>query len=162
MITFTQVHVVISLLGIASGLVIMYGLLGARRFDRWTAVFLITTIATSVTGFLFPFHGFTPGIGLGIVSLVVLAPAVVARYAYHLNGSWRWVYVSCAMLAQYLNVFGLIAQLFQKVPALNALAPTQTGPAFLAVQLFTLALFLVLTIVSVIRFRVPTLERSVV
>jgi hypothetical protein len=154
--TLTVVHVAISLIGIVSGLVMLFGLLTANRLERWTALFLITTVATSVTGFLFPFHGFTPGIGLGIISLVLLAIAIVARYPRHLAGAWRWIFVITAMVSFYFNVFVLIAQLFQKVAALRELAPTQSDPAFLATQLATLLLFLVLTILAVIRFRIPS------
>src|SRR6267378_4266454 len=151
--TFTQVHVVISLLAIFAGLVVAFGLLTAKRFDCWTAFFLIMTVLTSVTGFFFPFHGFTPAIYVGIVSLVVLAIAIFARYGRKLAGAWRWIYVVTAMLALYLNVFVLIVQLFQKVPALKALAPTQSEPPFMVAQLVAFALFVVLTIVAVIRFR---------
>src|SRR6267378_821338 len=121
--TFTIVHVVISLIGIASGLVVMFGLLVARKLNRWSALFLISTTATSVTGFFFPFHGVTPAIVVGVISLVLLAVAILARYARHLAGSWRWIYVVTAMISLYLNVFVLVVQLFQKVPALKALAP---------------------------------------
>ena len=121
--TFLRVHVALSLIGIFSGLVVLYGLLTANRMNGWTMLFLVTTVATSVTGFGFPFHGFTPAINLGIISLVVLTPTIVARYAFHLAGSWRWIYVVGAVLALYFNVFVLVAQLFQKVPALHALAP---------------------------------------
>ena len=134
----------------------LVGLLTANRLDRWTALFLITTVATSVTGFLFPFHGFTPGIGLGIISLVLLAVAIVARYPRHLAGAWRGIFVITAMVSLYFNFFVLIAQLFQKVPALRELAPTQADPAFLVTQLAALILFLVLTILSVIKFRIPS------
>jgi hypothetical protein len=129
--TFTQIHVVISLVGIASGLVVMLGLLTAKRFDRSTALFLASTVATSVTGFLFPFHGFTPAIGFGIISMVLLAFAIFARYARRLAGAWRRIYVVTAMIALYLNIFVLIVQLFQNVPSIKALAPTQTEPPFL-------------------------------
>lgn len=152
--TFTIVHVIISLIAIGSGLVVMVGLLTGRRLNGLTGLFLVMTVATSVTGFFFPFHGFTPAIGVGIISLVVLAVVIFARYARHLAGAWRWIYVVTAMVALYLNVFVLIVQLFQKVPALKALAPTQTEPAFLVTQLFALILFVVLTIVAAIRFRI--------
>src|SRR5215212_5845801 len=132
---FTLIHVAISLVAIVSGLVVLLGLLTARRLDGWTMLFLLTTIATSVTGFFFPFHGITPAIIFGIISLVLLAAAVVARYARHLAGGWRWIYVVTAMLALYLNVFVLIVQLFQKVPALKALAPTQSEAPFAVAQL---------------------------
>jgi hypothetical protein len=153
MTTFTQVHVALSLIGIVSGFVVAFGLLAAKRLDSWTAFFLISTVATSVTGFFFPFHGFTPAIGVGIVSLVVLAVAIFARYTRKLTGAWRWIYVVTAMIALYLNVFVLIVQLFQKVPALKALAPTQSETPFLVTQLVAFALFVVLTIFAAIRFR---------
>lgn len=152
--TFTIVHVVISLIGIFSGLIVMFGLLAAKRLNRWTALFLVSTVATSVTGFFFPFHGFTPAITVGIISLFVLAVAIFARYVRHLAGAWRWIYVVSAMVALYLNVFVLIVQLFQRVPALKALAPTQSEPPFAITQLFVLALFVVLTIIAAIKFRI--------
>jgi hypothetical protein len=152
--TFTIVHVVISLVGIFSGLVVMGGLLLGKRCDRWTALFLVSTAATSVSGFFFPFHGFTPAIAVGIISLVVLAFASCARYGRHLAGAWRWIYVITAMVALYLNVFVLVVQLFQKVPALKVLAPTQSEPPFAVTQLVVLALFVVLTAVAAIKFRI--------
>ena len=159
--TFTHLHVGISLVAILSGLVILFGLLTVRRLDHWTSFFLLTTVATNVTGFFFPFHGFTPAIGVGIISLVVLAVAIVARYARHLVGAWRWIYVVCATVALYFNVFVLIVQSFQKVPALKALAPTQTEPPFLAAQLLALILFVVLGIVAAIKFRWSPIPGSV-
>jgi hypothetical protein len=153
--TLTLVHVAISLVGILSGLVVMFGLLTARRVDGWTALFLITTIATSATGFLFPIHGVTPAIVVGIISLLLMAMAVIARYGGHLAGAWRWIYVVTAAASLYLNVFVLIVQVFQKLPALKALAPTQSEPPFVVAQLLVLALFIVLMIVAAIRFRVP-------
>jgi len=149
--TFTQVHVAISLIAIASGLVVMVGLLTRNRLDRWTALFLLFTVATSLTGFFFPFHGFTPAIGVGIISMLVLALAIFARYGRHLAGAWRWIYVITAMVALYLNVFVLIVQSFQKISLLKALAPTQSEPPFLFTQLIALTLFIVLTIVAAIR-----------
>ena len=150
---FTKLHVVISLIGILTGVVVMFGLLVGQKLKRWTAVFLISTVATSVTGFFFPFHGVTPGIVVGIISLVLLAGATVARYARHLAGPWRWIYVVCAMIALYLNVFVLVVQLFQKVPALKTLASTQSELPFAVTQLVVLALFVLLTIIAAIRFR---------
>jgi hypothetical protein len=150
---FTKLHVVISLIGIVSGLVVMFGLLAGQKLNRWTALFLISTVATSVTGFFFPFHGVTPAIVVGIISVVLLAVAIFARYARHLAGSWRWIYVVMAMISLYLNVFVLVVQLFQKVPALKALAPTQSEPPFAVTQLVVLALFVLLTIIAAIRFR---------
>ena len=150
--TFTLFHVVISLVGIASGLIVAYGLLGGKRFDTWTAIFLLFTVLTSVTGFLFPITHLTPGLVVGIISLVVLAFAILARYALHLNGIRRVAYVISAILALYLNVFVLVAQLFLKVPALNALAPTGKEPPFLIAQLTVMAVFVVLTVLAARRF----------
>ena len=157
---FTKLHVVISLIGILSGLVVLFGLLVGQKLNPWTALFLISTVATSVTGFFFPFHGMTPAILVGIISLVLLAGAIVAHYARHLEGHWRWIYVVCAMIALYLNVFVLVVQLFQKVPALKALAPTQSEPPFAVTQLVMLALFVLLTIIAAIRFRGEQLRRG--
>ena len=159
--TLTKVHVIISLIGIGSGLVVVVGLLTAKRLDGWTALFLASTVLTSVTGFFFPFHGFTPAIGVGIISLVLLAIAIIARYPCHLRGAWRWLYVVTAMLSLYLNVFVLVVQLFQKVPALKALAPTQSEPPFQFTQLLVLVLFIALTILAVIRFRIEPARTSV-
>jgi hypothetical protein len=152
MSTYTFVHVLISLVAIVSGIVVMLGLLAARRLDGWTALFLLMTVATSVTGFGFPFVRLLPSHIFGIISLVVLAIAIPARYTFRLAGAWRWGYVVTAMIALYLNVFVLIFQTFLKVPAVHALAPTQAEPPFLITQLTALALFIVLTIVAVIRF----------
>jgi hypothetical protein len=151
---FTLFHVAISLVGIVSGFVVVYGLLTARRLDGWTALFLTTTVATSVTGFLFPVHHFMPSHAVGILSLVVLAPCIYARYGRHLAGSWRWIYVVTAMIGFYLNFFVLVVQAFMKVPALKELAPTQTEPPFKLTQLVVLAAFIVLTVAATIRFRV--------
>ena len=156
---YTSVHVAISLVGIASGFAVLFGLLAGKRLDGWTKLFLITTVATSVTGFFFPFHGFTPAIGVGIISLVVLAVAIFARYGRNLAGSWRWIYVVTAMIALYLNVFVGIVQAFQKVPALKAIAPMQTEPPFAVTQLVVLVLFILIGIVAAIRFR-PELTRA--
>ena len=153
MTTFTFVHVVLSLIGIFSGFVVAIGLIGGKRLDGWTELFLLTTVLTSVTGFLFPFHGFLPSHGVGIVSMVMLAVAILARYGRHLEGSWRRAYVITAMISLYLNVFVLVAQLFQKVPALKAIAPTQSEPSFLVAQVVVLALFVILTIVAAKGFR---------
>src|SRR5271170_2191255 len=129
--TFTLFHVVLSLVGIASGLIVVYGLLGGKRLDLWTAIFLIFTVLTSVTGFLFPFTHLLPSHIVGILSLLVLAVAILARYAFRLFGGWRLTYVVSAMVALYLNVFVLVVQAFLKVPALKALASTPNNPPFL-------------------------------
>lgn len=150
---FTLFHIAVSLVGIGSGFVVMSGLLNSKRLDGWTILFLITTAATSVTGFLFPFHGVTPGIVVGILSIIVLAIAILARYSFHLAGHWRTTYVVTAAIALYFNVFVLIAQLFQKVPQLKALAPTQSEPPFQVTQLVVLALFVLLGIRASIKFR---------
>jgi len=156
--TFTIVHVGITLVAIASGLVVLFGMLGAHRLPAWTTLFLVTTILTSVTGFMFPIHGFTPALGTGVVSMLVLAVALIALYAKHLVGSWRWIYVVAADSALYFNVLVLIVQSFQKVPTLNAIAPTQSEPPFLIAQGVALMAFLFLGIAAVFRFRpAPTI-----
>ncbi len=158
--TFTKIHVVLSLIGILTGLVVLVGLISGRRFNGWTAWFLVTTVATSVTGFFFPFHGVTPGIIVGLISLSLLAVAIFARYFRRFVGSWRSIYVVTAMIPLYLNVFVLIAQLFQKVESLKALAPTQTEPPFLVTQISTLLIFVLLTITATIRFRNANLRSA--
>ena len=149
--TFTLIHVLISLAGIASGFVAMYGFLTNKRLDGWTAAFLTTTALTSLTGFLFPFMGMTPAIMVGIISLVVLAIAIVIRYPLHL--AWRKTYVIAACAALYFNVFVLVVQSFEKVSALKAIAPTQKEPPFAIAQLAVLVLFVVLTTFAVKKFR---------
>ena len=159
----TIVHVAISLVGIGAGFVVMWGLLVSKRLNTWTAIFLAATTATSVTGFFFPIERFTPALALGILSLIVLAPALAARYYYDLVGPWRRTYVITAMIAQYFNVFVLIAQAFQKIPSLWELAPTQSEPPFAVAQLFVLVAFIAIGVVGTKRFRVePTssLRRS--
>jgi hypothetical protein len=151
---YTILHVVISLVGIASGLVVMYGLFTGRRLDGWTLLFLATTVATSVTGFGFPVHQFLPSHGVGILSLIVLTAAILARYIFHLKGAWRRVYVVGAAAALYLNVFVGIVQAFQKVPALKAMAPTQSELPFKLTQLVVITLFVGLTIIAAKRFRI--------
>jgi hypothetical protein len=153
MTTFTVVHVVVSLVGIVSGLVVVAGLIGGRRLDGWTLLFLVTTVATSVTGFGFPFDHLLPSHVVGIISLVVLAAAIVARYVRHLAGAWRTTYAIGTVIALYLNVFVLIVQAFRRVPALAAMAPTQSEPPFLVAQLAVMALFVVLGIAAVRGFR---------
>lgn len=143
---FTLFHVALSLVGIFSGFVVVFGLLTAKQLKGWTALFLATTVATSVTGFLFPFHKFLPSHGVGIVSLIALAIAIFALYGRGLVGAWRRVYVVSAVISLYLNVFVLIAQMFMKVPALKALAPTQSETPFKVAQLAVLLLFVVLGI----------------
>ncbi len=150
---FTIFHVMLSLVGIFSGFVVMFGLLTARRLKRWTALFLATTVATSVTGFLFPVHHLMPSHVVGIISLLVLTIAIFALYGRHLVRYWRWIYVIAAMLALYLNVFVLVVQAFLKVPALKAMAPTESEPPFKLTQLTVLFFFVVITVIGAIRFR---------
>ncbi|HZM96963.1 MAG TPA: hypothetical protein VFB92_26260 [Vicinamibacterales bacterium] len=156
MTTYTLIHVVISLIAIAAGFVVLAGLLKSRRLDTWTALFLVTTTATSLTGFGFPFVRLLPSHIVGAISLVVLAVAVLARYSYHMAGGWRAAYVVTAVSALYFNVFVLIVQTFQKVPALAALAPTQSEPPFAITQLIVLLAFLALGYLAVVRFREKT------
>jgi hypothetical protein len=149
--TFTLIHVLISLAAIASGIVVIYGFLTNQGFNRLTAFFLVTTGLTSLTGFLFPFTSATPAIKLGIISLGVLAIAVVTRYLLHL--AWRKTFVIAACMALYFNVFVLVVQSFEKVPSLRALAPTQKEPPFAVAQIVVLLFFVVLTIFAAKRFR---------
>ncbi|MBZ5560724.1 MAG: hypothetical protein LAO77_26010 [Acidobacteriia bacterium] len=142
--TYTAVHVVISLVAIASGLVVAFGFLTARQSDAWTALFLRTSIATSVTGFGFPFERLLPSHIVGAISLVLLAVAIYARYQAALAGVWRRTYIVCAVIALYLNVFVLVVQSFQKVSALKELAPTQAEPPFVIAQGVVLVLFVAL------------------
>jgi hypothetical protein len=150
---FTAIHVGISLVGIVSGFIVVFGMIAAMRLNLLTQLFLWTTVATSVTGFFFPFHGVTPGIVVGALSMIVLLGAIIARYGAHLAGRSRWVYVVCSVIALYFNVFVLIVQSFQKVPGLKQLAPTGSEPPFLVVQGLALVLLLVLGVLAVKRFR---------
>jgi hypothetical protein len=151
---FTNIHVAISLVGIATGLVVMQGLLAARRYPVVTAIFLLFTVLTSVTGYFFHRAHVLPSHIVGAISLVVLALALAALYAFHLRGAWRAVYVITAVLAEYLNVFVLVVQSFLKIPALHALAPTgTTEPVFVGTQGAALVVFLVIGFLGLRRFR---------
>ena len=150
---YTIIHTLISLLAIFTGIVVLFGMLAGNRLDCWTKWFLTTAVLTTVTGFFFPFHGFTPAIGLGIISLPFLAITIFARYSKHLAGAWRWIYVIGAVICLYFNLFVLVVQLFEKVPILHAMAPTQTESPFKLTQLAVLMLSTVLATVAVIRFR---------
>jgi len=150
---FTLFHVIISLIGIISGLVFLYGLLTSRRSEGSTTLFLTTTVATSVTGFLFPVHHFLPAHVIGIISLILLGIAIPARRTFHLEGPWGRIFAGTSVTALYLNVFVLIVQLFRKVPALKALAPTQSEAPFQITQLAILLLFIVLGTMATVRFR---------
>jgi hypothetical protein len=151
---YTVVHVVISLVGIATGLVVMLGMLKSKRMDALTAIFLAFTVATSVTGFGFvPLPPGSPAVKVGAISLVVLAIALVARYAMRMAGKWRATYVVTAALALYLNCFVLVVKLFMKIPALHALAPKGNEPPFAVAQGVVLVGFVALTVLAVKRFR---------
>jgi hypothetical protein len=157
---FTIFHVILSLIGILSGFVILFGLLTAKRLDGWTAIFLTTTVLTSATGFLFPFHRLLPSHILGVLSLILLAVAIYARYLRKLAGAWSRIYAVTAVLALYFNVFVLIAQLFQKVPALKAMAPTQSEPPFKLTQLVFLVVFVAFTAAAAKRFHNEPLKAA--
>ena len=161
MTTFTIVHVVLSLIGIISGVVVAAGLLSSKRLDGWTILFLASTLLTSVTGYGFPVDRLLPSHVVGAISIVVLAIALYARYGRGMAGGWRSAYVATAVAALYLNVFVLVVQLFLKVPALNALAPTQSEPPFAIAQLLVLVGFVALGVVAVKRFRLPLVSRSI-
>jgi len=150
--TYTLLHVVISVIGIGSGMVVMWGMLRAKLLNGITSIFLATTILTSLTGFAFPNEHVTPGIVVGVLLLIALAVAVFARYARHLAGIWRASYVISAAIAFYFNVFVLIVQSFEKSPALHALAPTQKEPPFAIAQLVVLVAFVMVTVMAVRRF----------
>lgn len=141
---FTLFHVVLSLIGIGAGFVVLIGMLRSSRLPAWTALFLSTTILTSVTGFMFPFEKIGPPHIFGVISLIALAIAVVALYTYRLAGRWRWAYVVTAVLSLYLNVFVGVVQAFLKIPFFNALAPTQAEPPFFVAQAAVLITFLLL------------------
>jgi hypothetical protein len=150
---FTILHVIISLIAIAAGFIAMFGMLGSKKLPGWTAIFLLTTVLTNVTGFMFPIHGFTPALAVGAISLVILAIALLALYGKHLYGAWRWIYVATAITALWFNVFVLIVQSFQKLPFLHVLAPTQSERPFLMAQGVTFVFFVVVGIAAAIKFR---------
>ena len=152
---FTTLHVIISLIGIVAGIIVMFGMLGSNPMPGLTAIFLLLTILTSVTGFLFPFNGVTPGLVIGALSLVLLAIACIALYGMKLSGGWRWIYVVTALISLYFNVFVLVIQSFLKIPALTAVAPGNppSGPVFAVVQGIVLVFFVLMIIGAVRRFR---------
>jgi hypothetical protein len=148
-----QVHVALSLVGIASGLVALYGLVTGKLFAGWTALFLATTILTSITGFPLPPYGFDPPRAIGVLSLVLLALAVAGLYVFHLAGAWRKIYIATAVAALYLNTFVAVVQSFQKLSFLQPLAPTQSEPPFVIAQVIVLIAFIALGALAVVRFR---------
>ncbi len=150
---FTIIHVAISLVAIVSGFVVLFGMISDKPLARWTALFLTTTAATSVTGFGFPIKSMTPGLAIGAISLIILAAVVYARYSRCLTGVWRSVYVIGAVFALYLNFVVLIVQSFEKVPALHETAPRQTEPPFIVAQIVSMVVFVVLGTLAVRRVR---------
>jgi hypothetical protein len=161
--TFTLIHTLISLVAITAGLVVAGGLIAGQRLDGWTGLFLVTTALTSITGFGFPFIRLLPSHVVGILSLILLVPVLLARYRKHLEGAWRGVYVVGSVLVLYLNVFVLVDQLFRRIPALIVLAPTHKEPPYLLTQLLVMALFAVLGVAAFRKFRPHALvsERGV-
>jgi hypothetical protein len=151
--TFTLIHTLISLVAFTAGLVVVGGLIAGRRLDGWTGLFLVTTALTSITGFGFPFTSLLPSHYVGILSLVLLVPVIVARYRKHLEGAWRGVYVVGSVLVLYLNIFVLVDQLFRRIPALIVLAPTHNEPPYLLTQLIVMALFALLGVAAFKGFR---------
>jgi hypothetical protein len=147
-----DLHVLLSLAGIVSGLVVLFAMIQGRLLNGWTAFFLTSTVLTSATGFLLPSMGFDPARRVGVISLVALAVAIVALYSFRLRGAWRWIYVGTAAFALYLNCFVGVVQAFLKIPALHALAPKGTEPPFAVAQLLVLALFVILGILALRRF----------
>ncbi len=150
--TYTVIHTILSLIGIAAGFVVLFGMLGGKLPKTWTWIFLFTTILTSVTGFGFPVTGLMPSHIFGVISLVVLAIALYALYGKHLSGAWCWIYVVTAAVALYLNSFVGVVQAFQKIAFLQLLAPTQSEPPFQIAQLALLLVFIILGFLAVRRF----------
>lgn len=150
--TLVGFHTWLSLVAIVAGFPMAAALLRGHLSQRWNGVFLSTTIATSITGFVFPFSGVLPSHVVGAISLVLLALAAGGLYAFGLRGLWRRTYAITAMLSFYLLIFVLVAQLFLKVPVLNAMAPTQSEPPFAVAQGVVLAAFLALTVLAGRRF----------
>jgi hypothetical protein len=149
---FTTLHVVISLIGIGTGLVVLGGMLKAKPLPLWTLVFLVSTALTSLTGYLFPAEKILPSHIVGGISLAMLAIAFLARYLFRMSGKWRAIYVVTAVISLYLNVFVLVVQSFHKIPALHQLAPTDSEPPFAIAQLSVLIVFAVLGFFSFRRF----------
>jgi hypothetical protein len=154
--TFTLLHVIISLIGIFTGLAVAAAMWSGKRLDTWTGIFLLTTVLTSVTGFFFPVAGLDPARIVGIISLVALAIAIIAFYSFHAAGAWRWIYVTSALFSLYLNCFVAVVQSFQKIPALHALAPKGNEPPFAVAQGALLLVFIGIGVVSLRRFHPGT------
>jgi hypothetical protein len=158
--TFTLIHVLLSVVAICAGLVVAGGFVAGKRLDGWTGLYLLTIVLTNVTGFGFPFVTFLPSHAVGILSLLTLPFVILARYWKHLAGAWRGVFVVGTVLTLYLNVFVLLVQLFQRLPALLAAAPTQEEAPFLVTQLIVLGLFIWLGMASVKGFRMESAARA--
>jgi len=151
-----QIHIAVSIIGILSGLVVLFGLMTAKALRGWTAAFLGASVLTSVTGFPLPPFGFDPPRAVGVISLVLLAVAVAAYYVFRLSHAWRLLYVGAATIALYLNVFVAVTQAFEKLPVLRSLAPTQSEPPFVVAQLAVLVVFIVLIVIAAVRFHPET------
>jgi hypothetical protein len=157
---FTILHVVITLSAIVSGFVVMFALLSSKRPAGLTVIFWLFTVATTVTGFMFPFNGFTPAIGTGVVATLFFVVGLIAIYIKKCIGAWRWIYVVTMMVSLYLNVFVLITQSFQKLKFLNPAAPMvgppfadPTNTQFVIAQVATIVFFLVVGFLAVRKFR---------
>lgn len=146
------IHVLISLIAIVAGLIVLFGMLHNDRLDSLTLIFLLLTAATSLTGFALPFHGITPAVTLGTISVVVLIPTFAARYVFHMRGAWRWIYIVGAVLGQWFNTFVLVVQSFLKVPALHTLAPNGSEPPFAIAQGAVLLFYIVIGYLAIRRF----------
>ena len=158
--TFTLLHVIISLAGLGAGFIVLYGLLNGKRLDGWTAIFLTTTVLTSLTGFLFPFEGFKPSYIFGVLLLIALSIAIWARYGRRLEGAASRMYVVTAAIALYLNCFVAVVQAFAKIPALHAIAPTLSDPPFLVAETAVLAIFVWLTYRATKRFHTAPIRTT--
>lgn len=150
--THTTIHTALSLVALASGIIVVIGLIGSKPLPMWNALFLTTAFATSATGFGFPFTAFLPAHAIGLVAFVVLALTMLAYYGFHLSGAWRPIYVVGVVVNVYFDVFVAIVQAFKHIPTLTALAPTASEPPFAAVQGIALAIFVVLAVWAAIRF----------
>jgi hypothetical protein len=153
--SFTLLHVAISMVAIFAGFIVVGGMFSNQGLAGWTAFFLVTTILTNVTGFLFPFGAVTPALAVGVISSAVLIVALAALYLYRLDGRWRLIYVVTALTGLYLNVFVMIVQSFQKVSFLQPLAPTGSEPAFVIAQVAALIAFVLMGAMAAMRFQPP-------
>jgi hypothetical protein len=150
--SFTILHTAISLIQLVSGLVVVWALVGSRDSRAWTVIYLVSAVATSVTGFMFPFTGFLPSHATGILSLILLLLAIIGLYGAHLAGAWRWIYAVCIVASVYLSAFVTVVQSFLKVPPLHALAPAGSEPPFAITQGVVLLVFIGLGIAAVRKF----------